>query len=429
LLSYIHIKRFQKFPKKALDSFGRCFITTRRNRKGSLDLKKTLVFFLSLLLLLGLALTGCSSSKQTEATGKLSNKPITLNLYSVGGDDDYFNKFLIPMFEKKYAGKYKVQYARGGWEEVVNKIKAQGQHVNIDIVSSGLDGIPGGAKQGVWEQLYPKYKKQIRYDELSEPAKAYIKKFNGYGVPFHVALGGPGLEYNSKKMPNPPKNYDELIKWIKEHPNKFEYSTVPSSGPGRGFFFGLIQYLGEDINNPDGLNKTWNTLSNLGKDISVYPSKTSDTFTALHDGTVDLIPHIPGWFATQVSQDAVPEGFKLQPLEGVKQILDSHLYAIPKNLSDDRKQAALDFINFALSPEADAQIYSQFNVPANVHSTVDMLLPEAKQKYEKGLPALPDEYKDGGKFIIPKNNWVLFPDTDPLMKEYKSWEEKIQAKK
>jgi putative spermidine/putrescine transport system substrate-binding protein len=42
------------------------------------------------------------------------------------------------------------------------------------------------------------------------------------------------IAYNTKNVSNPPKTYEDLKQWINEHPNKFIYATVPTSGPGRG---------------------------------------------------------------------------------------------------------------------------------------------------------------------------------------------------
>lgn len=393
--------------------------------------KKGLSYALSLLVLAGTVLAGCGGNQaadKDQSAATQSGQPITINFYSVAGGDDYYNKVLVPMFEKATKGKYKVNYGRGGWQEILNKIKAQGDNVNIDVVASGLDGVPAGAKQGLWEQLYPQHANDIHYDELDDTAKAYLKKFNGYGVPNMSALGGPMIAYNSKDVPNPPKTFAELKDWIKTHPKKFTYATVPTSGPGRGFFFGIAQSVGEDFSKPENLNKTWGYLNDIAPSIDSYPSKTDATMKALLDGTVDIIPHIAGWFANLKSQGTVPDYIKVQPLDG-KQIVDAHFYVIPKKLSDARKKAALEFINFAMSKEADAQNYMRFNVPTNKNATIDLLTPENKAIYEKGIGVVPPQFKDGEKFILPKDQWVLFPDPEPLNTEYKQWEEKIQAKK
>jgi hypothetical protein len=51
-----------------------------------------------------------------------------------------------------------------------------------------LDGVPAGAEAGIWEKLYPEYKDIIHYDELTDIGKAYVEKFNGFGVPNMAAL-------------------------------------------------------------------------------------------------------------------------------------------------------------------------------------------------------------------------------------------------
>lgn len=390
-------------------------------------MKKWGTFVAGTMLFAGTLLSGCGTSSGAGSSG--SAKPITINFYSVGGSDSYYKDVLIPMFEKATDGKYKVQYGRGGWQDVVNKIKAEGKHVDIDVVASGIDGVPAGAQAGVWEQLIPKYSKDVRYDELNDFGKAYATAFDGYGVPLMTALGGPAIAYNSDKVPNPPTTYSALKTWISQHPNQFMYATVPTSGPGRGFYFGLIQSLGENMNDPSHLTKTYSYLTDINKYISTYPSKTSDTFKQLNDGSVDIVPHLPGWFAQLYSAGQVPPNVKLAPLTGAKQVLDAQFYCMPKNLDAVHQQAALKFINFAMSAKANAQIYSIFNVPTNKNATIDMLDPKLKSVYMKGVEQLPAEFKNGDTLTIPKDDWVLFPKTDILLQNYDEWQKQIQAQK
>ncbi|UOF90609.1 extracellular solute-binding protein [Fodinisporobacter ferrooxydans] len=397
-------------------------------------MKKWLVVGASSLFLAGTVLTGCgSAANSNQGAGKdqtaSSGKPITINFYSVAGTDNYYKDILIPMFEKATHGKYHVNYGRGGWQEIVNKIKAQGNHVNIDVVASGIDGVPAGAKQGVWEQLIPKYSKEVRYDEMTDTAKAYVKEFDGYGAPVFTSLGGPVIIYNSDKVKNPPTTYAALKTWIEAHPNKFEYANIQSSGPGRGFYFGLIQSMGENMNNPNNLSKTYKYLSDINKYVNAYPSQTGDTLKALLDGTVDIIPHLPGWFASLYTEGQIPPNIKIATLKDAKQILDAQFYSIPKNLSPERKKAALAFIHFAESKEANAQIYSVFYMPSNKNASIDLLQPKEKETYMNGLKVMPAEFKNGNQIITPANNWTLFPQSDVLLKHYDLWQQKIQAKK
>jgi putative spermidine/putrescine transport system substrate-binding protein len=102
---------------------------------------------------------------------------------------------------------------------------------------------------------------------------------------------------------------------------------------------------------------------------------------------------------------------------------------MPSKLSDERKRAALEFIDFAMSAKANAQNYKRFNVPTNKNATVDILTAENKEIYEKGIDVVPELFKDGDEFIIPEDNWILFPDSKPLTGIYDLWEDKIQSAK
>jgi putative spermidine/putrescine transport system substrate-binding protein len=376
-------------------------------------------------LLLGVLLTGCS-----EKTSSSKGKGVTtIHFYSVAGGDEYYKDILIPMFEKEMKGKYKVEYGRGTAQEIINKIKSQGKNGNIDIIATGIDGLPMGIKENLWEQLIPKYKKETHVDDLNEIAQSYVEAFDGYGVPNEVVPGGPVLVYNKDKVKQPPKNFKELQSWIDQNPNKFLYAALANSGPARGFFFGVAQSFGEDFANGANLDKTWDYLEKINKNIDVYPSKSSETFNLLFDGTVDIVPHLPLWYAYMKSLGQIPENIGIVKMEDSKQVIDAQFYVMLKDLPEERKKAALKFIDFAMSEKVQAQGYPVGRIPTNKKATSDLVLPEYKDDYDKLLKALMPEFKDGNNAIVPDGDWVLFPDTDTMNKYYKKWEEKIQSKK
>ncbi|MBA4600830.1 ABC transporter substrate-binding protein [Thermoactinomyces mirandus] len=381
----------------------------------------TVVLLFGICLAVGLILWDPSSEGKDDA--------VTLTIYTVAGGDEYYKDIVIPMFEEKTNGKYQIEYGRGTAQEIINKIKTQGNSGTIDIVITGLDGLPLGIKEGLWEQLYPKYSNEIHANEWNEIGKAYIEKYDGYGAPVTTGSGGPVLVYNSKKVNNPPSTYAELKDWILKNPGRFTYAAVPSSGPARGFFFGLAQSLGEDFNNPDSLNETWKYLADIGKTIDYYPSKTSDTFDLLYEGEVDIIPHTPFWFANLVATNTVPSHIKAVALEDTKQIIDSHFYVMVKNLPEERKKAALEFLKFVTSKEIQAQGYAVGLIPANEKSSPALLESKYKKTYNHYLKGVMPDFKEKDTILVPENNWVLFPDLEVTNKLYNLWEQKIQAQK
>jgi putative spermidine/putrescine transport system substrate-binding protein len=393
-------------------------------------LKKSFTIVLGLLFLLTTILAGCSGQTSTKEGGSSKNgEPTKITIYTVAGGDEYYNDILIPMFEKETGGKYKVEYGRGTPQEVINKIKAQGKNGNIDLVITGLDGLPLGIDAGIWDQLVPNYGEEVHVDEWNEIATEYIEKFDGYGAPIITGPGGPILVYNEDKVKEPPTTYEELKKWIEENPGKFTYPAVPSSGPARGFFLGLAQSMGEDINDAESLDKTWTYLEEIGKTIDNYPTKTSDSFNALYDGAVDIIPHFPLWFANLQVQGTVPPNIKAVKLTDTKQLIDSQFFVMLKDLPEERKKAALEFLKFATSKEAQAQGLAVGFLPANKEATVDLLLPEYQENYKKLTEAVLPEFKDGDTLKVKEGDWTLFPDLETTTEHYKNWEEKIQAKK
>ncbi|WP_153463402.1 extracellular solute-binding protein [Sediminibacillus terrae] len=389
-------------------------------------MKKQKLFLITTMFVIGLLLSACNGG--AEGSGGSGGKT-TLTVYSVAGGDEYYNDIVIPMFEEEYGDKYNVEYGRGTPQEVINKIKTQGDNGTIDVVITGLDGLPLGIKDGLWEQLLPDYSEEVHADQWNEIGSAYKEKFDGYGAPVTTGSGGPILAYNKDKVDNPPTSYAELKDWITENPGKFTYPAVPSSGPARGFFFGLAQSLGEDFNDPESLDKTWKYLEDIGETIDNYPTKTSDSFDMLYEGGVDIIPHTPFWFANLVATGTVPPNIGTVVLEDTKQIIDSHFYVMLKDLPEERKAAALDFLEFATSKEIQSQGYAVGFLPANGDASPEYLEEERVATYEKYLEGVMPEFKDGDTIYVPEDNWVLFPDLEPTNKSYSLWEEKIQASK
>jgi len=376
-----------------------------------------------MIVLIGIIITACGNE---EAEGG-SDDPTTLTIYTAAGGDEYYNDIVIPMFEEETG--YNVEYARANPQELINKINSQGDNKTIDIVITGLDGLPLGINDGLWEQLVPEYSDEVHADEWNEIGEAYIEKFDGYGAPVTTGSGGPILVYNSEEVKNPPTTYDELKDWISENPGKFTYPAVPSSGTARGFFFGLTQSLGEDFNNPESLDETWTYLEEIGETIDYYPSETSDSFDLLYEGSVDIIPHTPFWFANLKAEGTVPPNIEAVTLEDTEQIIDSHFYVMLKDIPEERKEAALEFLEFATSKEVQSQGYAVGLLPAHGEASPDLLEEEYVETYEHYLEGILPEFRDDDMIYVPEDNWVLFPELEATNENYNLWEEKIQALK
>lgn len=110
--------------------------------------------FLTIIMTISLLLSACGGAEKSSG-GK--NGKITLTIYSAAGGDEYYKDIVIPMFEEATDGKYNVEYGRGTPQEVINKIKTQGKNGTIDLVVTGLDGLPLGIKEGLWEKILPEY--------------------------------------------------------------------------------------------------------------------------------------------------------------------------------------------------------------------------------------------------------------------------------
>ena len=50
------------------------------------------------------------------------------------------------------------------------------------------------------------------------------------------------LAYNPKYVKNPPKSYEELVKWVEANPGKFGYNGVKGGASGVSFVVGWVYW-------------------------------------------------------------------------------------------------------------------------------------------------------------------------------------------
>jgi putative spermidine/putrescine transport system substrate-binding protein len=317
-----------------------------------------------------LAATACGAPDSGDSGGNkeggVPDKPanaVTLNILDVAGNLQ-LTKPMIENFAKENPQIVsKANFQTGRAPDLAGKIKTQqdANSVDIDVVLTGTDGLAAGIDQNLWIDLLPQFDSRLKGSMGNYlPAAADMQKLaQGKGVTVSYYPSGPVLEYNPKKVANPPKTTAELLAWCKANPKKFQYAIPANSGPGRTLLMGLPYILKDsDPKDPEaGWDKTWSYLKEIESCAAPHPAGTGDTMKNIANGTVDIIASTTGWFLNPKVLGTVPAEMKWTTLEGFKWVTDAHYVVIPKGVSTDKQAAILQLIKFMLQPKQQAYNY------------------------------------------------------------------------
>ncbi|WP_149263230.1 extracellular solute-binding protein [Actinomadura sp. K4S16] len=352
----------------------------------------------------GLLLTACgapdaggkAASEPAASDVRLPSKPVTLNIIDVAGNLQLTQQ-IFENYKKEHPDLLgRITYTKATAPELAGKVKAQQDagRLDIDLVLTGTDGLSAGLEQNLWVDLVGKYSAKLPdlKAQYLEPASRMQDLAQGRGVVVTYYPSGPLLEYDPKKVPDPPKTAEELLAWAKAHPNKVEYARPSNSGPGRTWLMGLPYILKDsDPKDPaNGWSKTWTYLKDLDRYIEYYPTGTTQTMKELGEGTRDIILSTTGWDINPRVLGQVPKDVRIQPLDGFTWVTDAHYMVVPKGVSGEKLAVLLDLMKFALQPKQQAITYDKgyfYPGPAVKGVTLDMAPPESQKAIkEYGRP-------------------------------------------
>ncbi|MES9542549.1 extracellular solute-binding protein [Actinomadura sp. NPDC000600] len=352
----------------------------------------------------GLLLTACgapdaggkAASEPAASDVRLPSKPVTLNIIDVAGNLQLTQQ-IFENYKKEHPDLLgRITYTKATAPELAGKVKAQQDagRLDIDLVLTGTDGLSAGLEQNLWVDLVGKYSAKLPdlKAQYLEPASRMQDLAQGRGVVVTYYPSGPLLEYDPKKVPDPPKTAEELLAWAKAHPNKLEYARPSNSGPGRTWLMGLPYILKDsDPKDPaNGWSKTWTYLKDLDRYIEYYPTGTTQTMKELGEGTRDIILSTTGWDINPRVLGQVPKDVRIQPLDGFTWVTDAHYMVVPKGVSGEKLAVLLDLMKFALQPKQQAITYDKgyfYPGPAVKGVTLDMAPPESQKAIkEYGRP-------------------------------------------
>jgi len=361
----------------------------------------------------------------------LPTSPVTLNFVDVAGNLALTQKAIEAYRDNNPKLVAKVNFSKAPAPELPGKIKAQQDagRVDIDGVLTGIDALSAGVDQKLWIPIATEFAAKLpKLNEIYLPGAARMQQLaSNQGVCIVFCPAGPVMEYMPDNVKQVPQTAEDLLAWAKANPNRFMYARPANSGPGRVFMMGLPYILGDkDPHDPkDGWDKTWSYLKELGQYVEYYPAGTGATMKELGEGSRDMIPSQMGWDINPRALGVVPKEAKVFFLKDYHWVLDAHYLCIPKGVSNDKLAVLIDFLNYMLSPPAQAMTYDDgYFYPGPAVKDVPLsMAPAASQKviteygrseYAQAITAAPQE--------IP-----LLPDK--LVYAFSRWDEQIGSQK
>ncbi|MCK9861022.1 extracellular solute-binding protein [Paenibacillus sp. ATY16] len=312
---------------------------------------------------------GTNAGATNTASADPSAQQVEFSFYFTGSENvKNLWDTIIPMFEKDHPNiKVKEVYIPSGtgaqptYDRILAAKQAGKGSGGIDLYEDGLSNVTQGQKDDLWETLDP-----AKIGNLASVDANTMKDVSNLAIPYRSSA--VVLAYNSEKVPTPPKTLDELFAWIKANPERFAYNDPSTGGAGSSFVTTtLYDKLPEDaIHNSDpSIEKEWDkgfdTLKELGKYVygkGIYPKKNQGTLDLLISGEVDMIPAWSDMALEQIGNGQLPASTKIAQI--TPGFNGGPTYLMVPKLSD-KKDAVNEFLNFVLSPEAQAVVVTKMH--------------------------------------------------------------------
>ena len=297
----------------------------------------------------------------------------TLNLITAGDQNmvDYARDYLAPIFEKEHPGVTVKAVGTGpadaGSQKIMEKLQAEQANASWDMDVVVIHQKAAG--EMVKDGLLARYAPDVPTDKLvtSPTAKnALGVDVSGYVMP--MFLSQTAIAYNTTMVKDPPKNYDELVKWAAANPKKFGYNGIKGGMSGVAFVVGWIydhvpdaQRLMNGPYDPEA-KKTWDKafaeLAEFNKNVVLTPGNAG-TLDMLNRGEIAMGPVWIDMFYTWQADGKIPSTVKLV-LIGPGMPGQPMYYAVPAKAANAK--LAAEFIALATSPKVQADgIVKRFN--------------------------------------------------------------------
>ena len=186
-------------------------------------------------------LAGCGGSGSSDNGSAPSTSKNKVSLWATGSDNvREVYEALIEDFNKnsEYAGKYEVELnfmLNGTGTQTLTDMlaaasKAGQTDTDYDLVDLGGDDLSKVVSQ-IGEEAF------VKLDDSKIPNAEGIEAESSVAADYVQPYRGTTvvLAYDSEKVANPPKTWDELVDWMKANPGRFAYNTPGTGGAGDSF--------------------------------------------------------------------------------------------------------------------------------------------------------------------------------------------------
>ena len=234
---------------------------------------------------------------------------------------DYVNNYLAPIFEKQNPGDTVRAVGTGpgdaGSQKIIERLEAQKQanketwDVDVAVVHEKAAG------ELVKEDLLKSYRADIPTGSMVTRGNADMAlgtDVKGYVMPMFNSQ--TALAYNPALVPNPPRSYDELAKWVAANPKQFGYNGIKGGMSGVGFVVGWVYAYAGDAktleNGPfkEGESAGWANalaaLKDFNQNVTMTPGNAG-TLDMLSRGEIAMGPVWVDMFYTWMADGKLPQ--------------------------------------------------------------------------------------------------------------------------
>jgi len=375
--------------------------------------------------------TAAEEKQEDESKGgSIITQKRDIVILDAGGEQDMFNE-IVEMFKEEYPDYVNdVVWIPASTGEQVSKLAAErdAKKPYTTLCTNGYDTVAAGIDAEVYINILEKYPDRFAdaIANFNDDSKIQLDKGLGYGIPHLNSIGGPMITYWPDKVPNPPRNLDELLEFCKENPGKFAYPRPSNSGAGYAFLQGMPYLAGEE--NPDDPNtwtKVWDYLKEMDQYIDYYTTGSALLYRDFNEGTRWMITTAVGYETNQRVLGAMAPECRQLFLDDLHWVTDSNFWTIPTGLDPQDEELSLLFMEFTLRPEIQAMLYDHgFMYPGPVLAGVT--LEQAPQESQDELNAVITEDLIHGIEDYPHVGPMTMSN---LVEAMEMWDNKIGANK
>ena len=334
-------------------------------------------------------LAGCGSSGSSDNGSAPSTSKNKVSLWATGSDNvREVYEALIEDFNKnsEYAGKYEVELnfmLNGTGTQTLTDMlaaasKAGQTDTDYDLVDLGGDDLSKVVSQ-IGEEAF------VKLDDSKIPNAEGIEAESSVAADYVQPYRGTTvvLAYDSEKVANPPKTWDELVDWMKANPGRFAYNTPGTGGAGDSFArTSVYNFMDEEAITSDDAKweENWDDGFKYMADLHqymytsggsiVYPNKNQGTLDLLNQGEIDMCPNWADMVLSQRAEGTLKDTIKITQLDPA---LTGSFQSLAIPTFGSNEEGAYAFINYMLSESAKEILVKQMAaIPLIDTSKIDM---------------------------------------------------------